>query len=76
MNSCQDTITLYNGVKIPCLGLGTYQSPDAVASAAVKSAMELGYRLIDTAAAYGNERGVGQGIRISGVPREEIFCHQ
>ena len=73
MNSCQDTLTLYNGVKIPCLGLGTYQSPDAVASAAVKSAMEQGYRLIDTAAAYGNERGVGQGIRISGVPRGEIF---
>lgn len=58
---------------MPCIGLGTYQSPDAVASAAVKDAMAAGYRLIDTAAAYGNERGVGQGIRISGVPREEIF---
>ena len=57
MNACQDTITLYNGVEIPCLGLGTYQSPDAVASAAVKSAMELGYRLIDTARIYGNEDG-------------------
>jgi diketogulonate reductase-like aldo/keto reductase len=73
MKSFQDTYTLYNGVQIPCLGLGTYQSPDAVASAAVKSAIEVGYRLIDTAAAYGNERGVGQGIRISGIPREKIF---
>lgn len=73
MRSSQDTYTLANGVKMPCIGLGTYQSPDAVASAAVKDAMAAGYRLIDTAAAYGNERGVGQGIRISGVPREEIF---
>lgn len=73
MKSIKDTYTLYNGVEMPCLGLGTYQSKDAVAAAAVKSAVETGYRLIDTAAAYGNERGVGQGIRISGVPREEIF---
>lgn len=73
MKSIKDTFKLYNGVEMPCLGLGTYQSKDAVAAAAVKSAMETGYRLIDTAAAYGNERGVGQGIRISGVPREEIF---
>lgn len=73
MKSIKDTYTLYNGIEMPCLGLGTYQSKDAVAVAAVKSAVETGYRLIDTAAAYGNERGVGQGIRISGVPREEIF---
>ena len=73
MRSSQDTYTLANGVKMPCIGLGTYQSPDAVASAAGKDAMAAGYRLIDTAAAYGNERGVGQGIRISGVPREEIL---
>ena len=66
MRSSQDTYTLANGVNVPCIGLGTYQSPDAVASAAVKDAMAAGYRLIDTAAAYGNERGVGQGIRISG----------
>lgn len=73
MRSCQDVFSLYNGVEIPCLGLGTYQSVDTVASAAVQSAIGTGYRLIDTAAAYGNERGVGQGVRISGVPREEIF---
>jgi diketogulonate reductase-like aldo/keto reductase len=68
-----EKIALYNGVQIPCMGLGTYQSPDAVAAAAVRFAAEAGYRLIDTAAAYGNERGVGQGIRTCGVPREEIF---
>lgn len=73
MKSMKGTCKLYNGMEMPCLGLGTYQSKDAVAAAAVKSAMEMGYRLIDTAAAYGNERGVGQGIRICGVPREEIF---
>lgn len=73
MQSLKDTFQLYNGVKMPCVGLGTYQSRDAVAAAAVKSAIITGYRLIDTAAAYGNERGVGQGVRISGVPREEIF---
>ena len=73
MRSSQDTYTLANGVKMPCIGLGTYQSPDAVASAAVKDAMAAGYRLIDTAAAYGNERGVGEGVRTCGVPREELF---
>lgn len=73
MKSSQDTYTLANGVQMSCIGLGTYQLPDAVAAAAVSDAMAAGYRLIDTAAAYGNERGVGQGIRISGVPREEIF---
>ena len=73
MRSSQDTYTLANGVKMPCIGLGTYQSPDAVASASVKDAMAAGYRLIDTAAAYGNERGVGVGVRTCGVPREELF---
>lgn len=73
MKSYRDTYTLSNGIKMPCIGLGTYQSPDAVAAVAVKNAIAAGYRLIDTAAAYGNERGVGQGIRISGVAREEIF---
>lgn len=73
MKSYQDTYTLSNGIKMPCIGLGTYQSPDAVAAVAVKNAIAAGYRLIDTAAAYGNERSIGQGIRISGVAREEIF---
>jgi 2,5-diketo-D-gluconic acid reductase len=55
------------------MGLGTWQSKDDTATAAVLSALALGYRLIDTAAAYGNEKGVGAGIRQSGLKREEIF---
>ena len=73
MKTMKDKVALSNGVEMPCIGLGTHQAPDPVAAQAVKSALEAGYRLIDTAAAYGNERGVGQGIRLSGVPREEIF---
>ncbi len=73
MRSLTDTFTLENGVRIPCVGLGTWQSPDDTAKNAVLSALSLGYRLIDTAAAYGNERGVGAGIAQSGLAREEIF---
>lgn len=68
------TIILNNGVAMPILGLGTWQSADgAEAVEAVKAALEVGYRHIDTAAAYGNEESVGQAIRESGIPREEIF---
>ena len=73
MKTLTDTFQLYNGVRIPCVGLGTWQSPDDTAKNAVLSALSLGYRLIDTAAAYGNERGVGAGIAQSGLAREEIF---
>lgn len=73
MKSLTDTIELINGVKIPCTGLGTWQSDDETAKNAVLSALSLGYRLIDTAAAYGNERGVGKGINGSGIKRSEIF---
>ena len=73
MNSITDTFKIYNGAEIPCMGLGTWQSKDNTATAAVLSALALGYRLIDTAAAYGNEKGVGAGIRQSGLKREEIF---
>lgn len=73
MKSLTDTFKLYNGVEIPCVGLGTWQSPDETAKNAVLSALSLGYRLIDTAAAYGNERGVGDGIKSSGLKREEVF---
>lgn len=73
MNKLTDTFKIYNGTEIPCVGLGTWQSKDDVAEAAVLSALSLGYRLIDTAAAYGNEKGVGAGIRQSGLKREEIF---
>lgn len=67
------TITLNNGVEIPAIGLGVFQTPPPETVAAVVSALQAGYRHIDTAAAYGNEKEVGQGIRESGVPREEIF---
>ena len=67
------TITLNNGVEIPMLGFGTWCIDDDKAADAVKTAIELGYRLIDTAQAYGNEVGVGKGVRGSGVLREELF---
>jgi diketogulonate reductase-like aldo/keto reductase len=67
------TFTLNNGVELPALGLGVFQTPPEETVAAVVSALQAGYRHIDTAAAYGNEREVGQGIRDSGVPRDEIF---
>ncbi|MCF2129141.1 aldo/keto reductase [Strepomyces sp. STD 3.1] len=67
------TLTLNNGVEMPALGLGVFQTPPDETIAAVKDALELGYRHIDTAAAYGNEREVGQAIRDSGVPREDVF---
>jgi len=73
MQSIQDSYPLHNGVRIPCLGLGTWQANGASIVSAVKSALAQGYRLIDTAAAYGNEASVGQGVGESGVPREEIF---
>ena len=65
--------TLNNGVTIPALGLGVFQSTPEETSAAVETALRLGYRHIDTAAAYRNERQVGEGIRASGVDRAEIF---
>lgn len=65
--------TLSNGVKIPALGLGTWLIDDDKADQAVVSAVKIGYRHIDTAQAYGNERGVGVGIKVCGVPREELF---
>ena len=74
MNNPTDTITLNNGYPIPCLGFGTWQSPDGdITASAVRTAIESGYRHIDTAAVYGNEKSVGQGIRESGIDRQEIF---
>lgn len=67
------TITLNNGVKIPQLGLGTWIIDDSKVADAVKAAVKLGYRHIDTAQAYGNERGVGEGVRTCGVAREDLF---
>jgi 2,5-diketo-D-gluconate reductase A len=67
------TITLNNGVEIPQLGFGVYQVPPEDTAEAVQAALEVGYRHIDTAEMYGNEKGVGEGIRASGIPREEVF---
>ena len=67
------TIKLNNGVEIPQLGFGVFQVPDEETTAAVTTALEAGYRSIDTAAIYGNEEGTGKAIAASGVPREDIF---
>ncbi|MFP7366005.1 aldo/keto reductase [Corynebacterium callunae] len=69
----EETYSLSNGVDILKLGLGTWFIDDDKAAAAVESAIHLGYRNIDTAQAYGNERGVGEGLRSSGINREAIF---
>ena len=69
----EETYTLSNGVKIPKLGLGTWFISDDQVATAVCEAVKLGYRHIDTAQAYENERGVGEGIRSCGVPRAELF---
>ena len=68
-----ETYTLNNGVKIPKLGLGTWLLNDAQTAQAVRDAVKLGYRHIDTAQAYENEAGVGEGVRTCGVPREQLF---
>ncbi len=67
------TITLNTGTPMPILGFGVYQMSDAECEASVLAALETGYRLIDTAAIYGNEQAVGRAIRASGVPRKELF---
>ncbi len=73
-NSLEDTYTLNNGVKIPIIGFGTWQTPDGdIAKHAVEVALNAGYRHIDTAAAYGNEKSVGQAIKNSGINRHDLF---
>lgn len=71
--SSRKTFTLNTGDKIPAIGLGTWQSKPNEVRDAVRIALQKGYRHIDTALAYGNEAEVGQGIKDSGVPREEIW---
>lgn len=74
MNHQTDTYGLSNGVGIPCIGFGTWQTPDGdVAVRSVACAIEAGYRHIDTAQAYGNEESVGRGIRESGIDRKDLF---
>ncbi|GGH10476.1 aldo/keto reductase [Paenibacillus segetis] len=74
MNSLKDCYQLTNGVQIPCIGFGTWQTPNGeTAVTAVQEAIRLGYRHIDTASGYGNEESVGIAVKQSGIPREELF---
>lgn len=74
MKKLTDTFELYNGVKVPCVGYGTYLTPNGeIAKNSVIEAINAGYRHIDTAFAYGNETAVGEGIRATGIGRDEIF---
>lgn len=66
-------LTLHDGIRMPLLGLGVWQVPNEQAAQVVGEALRVGYRAVDTAAVYGNEEGVGQAIRESGVPRKEVF---
>lgn len=66
-------LTLNNGISLPAIGLGVFQSDPEETAAAVEAALRTGYRHIDTAAAYGNERQVGEGLRRSGVDRDDVF---
>ena len=75
MNVFEESYKLSNGVKIPKLALGTWEIDDDQVADAVRSAIEMGYRHIDTAQAYANERGVGEGVRTASVPREAIFVN-
>ncbi|SFE03046.1 Aldo/keto reductase [Actinacidiphila alni] len=67
------TVTLNNGIEMPQLGFGVWQVPDDEAEQAVATALDAGYRSIDTAAIYGNEKGTGRALAASGLPREELF---
>jgi hypothetical protein len=73
MSARSPHITLNNRVQMPAIGLGVFQTPPAETVGAVEAAIATGYRLIDTAAAYANEHEVGEGIRRSGVSRDEVF---
>lgn len=66
-------ITLNNGVTMPQEGYGVFQIPPEECERCVSDALSVGYRLIDTASSYGNEKGVGDAVRKSGIPREELF---
>jgi diketogulonate reductase-like aldo/keto reductase len=73
MTTSVPTVTLNNGVRMPQLGFGVFQVPDAETTAAVTCALEAGYRSVDTAAVYGNEGGVGRALAASGLERGELF---
>ena len=73
MTTTQPHFTLNNGVTLPQIGFGVYQTPPEETMVAVQAALEVGYRHIDTAAAYGNEKGVGEALRRSGLDRSDVF---
>lgn len=73
MNSMTDTVTLHNGIKMPWFGAGVFKVEESVTAQVVIDALQTGYRLIDTASAYQNEKGVGDGLRQSGIERKDIF---
>jgi diketogulonate reductase-like aldo/keto reductase len=76
MTNRSPLLTLNNGVQIPALGLGVFQSTPEETVTAVESAIPQGYRLIDTAASYSNERQVGGGMRSSGIARDSVFLEK
>ncbi len=74
MNSVQDRYTMNDGRTVPCVGFGTWKTPDGDETyASVMKAFEVGYRYVDTASYYGNEASVGKAVRNCGIPREELF---
>ena len=75
MTIFDETLTMNNGLKIPKMALGVWEIPDAETPKAVEAAIQMGYRHIDTAQAYGNERGVGEGVKKSGIGRDKIFIN-
>ncbi|QMU07392.1 aldo/keto reductase [Levilactobacillus suantsaii] len=75
MTVFDETFTLNNGIKIPRFALGVWEIPDDQVATAVQHALEIGYRHVDTAQAYGNERGMGEAIRNSDIPRDQLFVN-
>ena len=75
MSIFDETLTMNNGLKIPKMALGVWEIPDTQTPKAVEEAVKIGYRHIDTAQAYGNERGVGEGVKNSSVAGDEIFIN-
>ena len=73
MNSMKDCYELANGVKIPCMGYGTYKAAEGNNESIIKTAIEAGYRYFDTASFYDTEEALGRAIHESGIPREELF---
>ena len=73
MNSIYDCYTMNNGMKIPCMGFGTYKAAEGNDATVIKTAIEAGYRYFDTASLYYTEEALGQAIKESGIPREEFF---